>query len=284
LSEQSPAAARPLTLRLVHLYPDVMNIYGDRGNAIALERRCAARGIVLEVVPVSIGDALDLATVDLVLIGGGQDREQRRIAADLEAKGPALAAAVDEGMPMLAVCGGFQLFGHRYVDHEGGVIPGIGVFDLETRHPGPRADRCIGDVVLATEFGKLVGFENHGGRTYLAPGQEPLGRVIRGFGNNASDGLEGARRNNALGTYLHGSLLPKNPALADHLILVALRRRYGEGVELPPVDDSVESAAHAAAARVAEHRSRSALRGDTFAAGGYSRGDGCRPRARPPGE
>ena len=148
------------------------------------------------------------------------------------------------------------MFGHRYVDHEGGIVPGIGVFDLETRHPGPLADRCIGDVVLATETGEVVGFENHGGRTYLAPGQPAFGTVKRGFGNNAEDGQEGARYKNAFGTYLHGSLLPKNPALADELIRLALERRYGEPVELQPLDDAGEAAAHAVAVGVAERRSR----------------------------
>src|SRR5512139_3432397 len=142
-----------LSIRLAHLYPDVMNISGDRGNVIALRYRCEARGIGLEVTEINVGDPFDAKDFDLVLMGGGQDREQRRIADDLLAKGPALREAIDEGLPALAVCGGFQLFGHRYVDHDGGIIPGISVFDLETRHPGPTADRCIGDVVLATEVG-----------------------------------------------------------------------------------------------------------------------------------
>jgi len=233
-----------------------MNIYGDRGNVIALGRRCEARGIDLEVAEVNIGDPFEPAEFDLVLIGGGQDREQRRIADDLAARGPALKAAIDDGLAALAVCGGFQLFGHRYVDHEGGVIPGIGVFDIETRHPGPRADRCIGDIVISTEVGEVVGFENHGGRTYLGPRATPFGRVQRGFGNNATDGTEGARYRNAIGTYLHGSLLPKNPALADEFILAALRRRYGDAVDLPPIDDTAERAAHQAAVAVANERSR----------------------------
>jgi lipid II isoglutaminyl synthase (glutamine-hydrolysing) len=244
------------SLRLAHLYPDVMNIYGDRGNVIALRYRCEARGIVLEVSDINVGDAFDPTGFDLVLMGGGQDREQRRIADDLLARGPALKSEVEDGLPVLAVCGGFQMFGHRYVDHQGGVIPGIGVFDLETRHPGPLADRCIGDVVLATDVGEIVGFENHGGRTYLAPGQEPFGTVRRGFGNNAEDGAEGARYKNAYGTYLHGSLLPKNPSLADALILAALQRRYGAGVTLPALDDGAEARAHSAATAVAERRSR----------------------------
>ncbi|HMS59948.1 MAG TPA: hypothetical protein PKA49_13995 [Tepidiformaceae bacterium] len=243
-------------LTAVHLYPDVLNIYGDRGNVIALRYRCEARGIRLTVLDVSIGDPFDPEAADIVLVGGGQDREQRRIADDLVARGPALRAAIDAGLPALVVCGGFQLFGHRYVDHQGGIIPGISVFDLETRHPGPRADRCIGDVVLETPEGEVVGFENHGGRTYLAPGQAPFGRVLRGFGNNAEDGTEGARTKNAIGTYLHGSLLPKNPALTDELILLALRRRYGPDVTLAPLPDDAERAAHATAARTAERRSR----------------------------
>lgn len=245
-----------LSIRVAHLYPDVMNIYGDRGNVIALRYRCEARGIGLELTEVNVGDAFDPADFDLVLMGGGQDREQRRIADDLVARGPALRDAINAGLPALAVCGGFQLFGHRYVDHDGGIIPGISVFDLETRHPGPTADRCIGDVVLATESGEVVGFENHGGRTYLAPGQAAFGTVKRGFGNNAEDGREGARYKNAVGTYLHGSLLPKNPGLADELIRNALKHRYGEDFELPPLDDRAEIAAHSVAAAVAEKRSR----------------------------
>ena len=243
-----------MELRVAHLYPDVMNIYGDRGNVIALRYRCEARGIDFALTEVNIGDPFDPADFDVVLIGGGQDREQRRIADDLAGRGPAIRQAIDGGMPALAVCGGFQLFGHRYVDQAGGVIPGISVFDLETRHPGPVADRSIGDVVLETDDGEVVGFENHGGRTYLAPGQEPFGRVKRGGGNNHEDGTEGARRLNAIGTYLHGSLLPKNPALTDRLILAGLRRRYGDEVTLEPIADADETAAHENAVRIARQR------------------------------
>ncbi|MGE0599780.1 MAG: type 1 glutamine amidotransferase [Dehalococcoidia bacterium] len=240
-----------MELRVAHLYPDVMNIYGDRGNVFALRYRCEARGIAFKLTEVNVGDPFDPADFDVILIGGGQDREQRRIADDLLQRGPAIRTAIDDGMPALAVCGGFQLFGHRYVDHEGGVIPGIGVFDLETRHPGPVADRSIGNVVMETAEGEVVGFENHGGRTYLAPGQEPFGRVRRGGGNNHQDGTEGARRKNAIGTYLHGSLLPKNPALADLLILKGLQRRYGELTQLEPLADEAESAAKANAIQMA---------------------------------
>ncbi len=249
--------AEQLVLRIAHLYPDVMNIYGDRGNIIALRHRAETRGIRVEVIDVSIGDAFDPKDADLLVVGGGQDREQRRIAGDLVARGPGIVGEVNDGLPALAVCGGFQLFGHRYVDHEGGIIPGIGLFDLETRHPGPRADRCIGDVVLETgDGGTVVGFENHGGRTYLAPGQAPFGTVRRGFGNNAEDGTEGARTKNAFGTYLHGSLLPKNAALCDELILLALQHRYGPEVTLAPMPTKVEDRARTAAVAVAEGRSR----------------------------
>lgn len=251
-------AAHGYHLRLAHLYPDVMNIYGDRGNVLALRYRCEARGIAFEVVDVNVGDAFEPAEFDLVLMGGGQDREQRRIGEDLQARGPGLRAAIDGGLPALAVCGGFQMFGRRYIDNEGRELPGIGVFDMETRHSGANVARCIGDVVLATEFGEVVGFENHGGRTYLAREQQPFGTVRRGFGNNAEDGGEGARRVNAIGTYLHGSLLPKNPALADALIEMALARRYGANAKLPPLDDAAEQAAHAAAVAVAEQRSPAA--------------------------
>lgn len=243
-----------MELRTAHLYPDVMNIYGDRGNVIALRYRCEARGIGFPLTEVNTGDPFDPADFDLILIGGGQDREQRRIADDLVARGEVLRQAAETGMPMLAVCGGFQLFGHRYIDHDGGVIPGIGIFDLETRHPGPLADRCIGDVILETPLGEVVGFENHGGRTYLGPAQRPFGRVRRGAGNNHEDGSEGARSNNAIGTYLHGSLLPKNPRLADELILAGLRRRYGPEVTLTPLDDAAENAAHANATGVTNRR------------------------------
>ena len=237
------------SLRAAHLYPDIMNIYGDRGNIIALRYRCEARGIAFESVEVTVGDDFDPSAFDIVHIGGGQDREQRRIADDLQAKGDAIRQAVADGQPMLVVCGGFQLFGRRYVDHEGGEIPGIAVFDMETRHPGSRAD-------LSTDFGEIVGFENHGGRTYLAAGQPPFGKVLRGYGNDSESGDEGAVVNNAIGTYLHGSLLPKNPALADHLILTALRRKYGPGEKLEPLADTGENSAHDAAVAVARKRSR----------------------------
>ncbi len=244
-------------LRLAHLYPTLMNLYGDRGNVITLRRRCEARRIALDVDEIGLGDAFDPARYDLIFIGGGQDREQARIAGDLvERKGPGLRAAVDAGTPTLAVCGGYQLLGRSYQTGTGEDLPGVGIFPMRSVHPGEDAPRCIGNVVAEWEGGTLVGFENHGGRTYLEPGATPLARVRAGFGNNGEDGTEGAIVHNAFGTYLHGSLLPKNPALADRLIALALERRYGPGVDLAPLDDSLELQAHDAAAAVAARDAR----------------------------
>jgi len=243
-----------VTLRLGHLYSEAMNVYGDRGNVIALQRRSEARGIPLEVHRVGVEEELDLSGLDILLVGGGQDGEQMRVAADLASKGEQVRLAVDAGMPMLAVCGGFQLFGTKYVDEGGAELTGIGVFDMVTRHPGGRTNRCVGNVVLDTPFGEVVGFENHGGRTFLGPGQQPFGTVQHGSGNNTKDHTEGARRLNAIGTYLHGSLLPKNPKVTDFLLNQALQRKTGEQVELERLDDSVELAAHRRAVEVAKRR------------------------------
>jgi CobQ-like glutamine amidotransferase family enzyme len=232
-----------------------MNIYGDRGNILCLRRRCEARDIELAVDELDLGDTLDPAAYDLVFMGGGQDREQRRIADDLVAgKGEALRQAAEDGVAMLAVCGGYQLFGRYYRTAAGDELPGVGVFDAWTVHPGEGARRCIGDLAASWEGGSLVGFENHGGRTYLGEGARPLARVERGFGNNGEDGTEGAVSKNGYGTYLHGSL-----RFTDHILRIALSRRYGE-VELAPLDDGAEEAAHAAALRVARRRSRAVRR------------------------
>ena len=241
-------------LRLAHLYPRLMNIYGDRGNILCFEQRCRERGIAFEVTELDPGEALAPKAYDLIFIGGAQDREQRRVAEDLVAvKGEALREAGGMGVVVLAVCGGYQLLGRYYRTADGEELPGVGLFGLWTEHPGPGAKRFIGNVVVEWRGGTLVGFENHGGRTHLDEGVEPLGRVVRGFGNNGEDGGEGAVTGNAFGTYLHGSLLPKNPRFADHLIETALRRRHKE-FELAPLDDRVEEAAHAAAVRLATRR------------------------------
>ena len=244
-----------IKLRLAHLYPKLMNIYGDRGNILCLERRCRQRGIAFEVEELELGDKLKAKECDLIFVGGAQDREQRRVAADLAAgKGKALREAVGRGVVLLAVCGGYQLMGKFYRTAEGEELPGVGLFDLWTVHPGPAARRFIGNVVVEWQCGTLVGFENHGGRTYLGDGAQRLARVVTGYGNNGEDGGEGATYRDAYGTYLHGSLLPKNPRLADHLIEAALSRRY-KGVELALIDDRLEETAHAEAVRLATRRS-----------------------------
>jgi lipid II isoglutaminyl synthase (glutamine-hydrolysing) len=236
-------------LRLLALYPEQMNIYADRGNIIFLQRRCEWRGIGFSYAAAGLGDGLDPRAHDLIYIGGGQDRDQRIVAADmLASKRDAIAAAVDGGAVLLAVCGGYQLLGHSYqLDEER--IPGLGLVDLETvREQGPR---LIGNVAIEVDLGAgpriIAGFENHGGRTQLGAGAEPLGRVIEGFGNNGSDGFEGVHRANLFGTYIHGPLLPKNAWLADHLIALALARRLGSPPQLGPLDDGLETAAHGSA-------------------------------------
>jgi CobQ-like glutamine amidotransferase family enzyme len=242
-------------LRVAHLYPRLMNIYGDRGNIMCLRRRCEARGIRFELTELSTGDRFDAAAYDLVFAGGAQDREQRGVAEDLlVTKAAALREAVEDGMALLAVCGAYQLFGRFYRDATGAELPGAGVFDLHTEHPGQRVKRCIGNIICEWtapdgSVQTIVGFENHGGRTHLGAGVRPLARVRYGFGNNGNDGTEGATYRNAIGTYVHGSLLPKNAALADHVIRIALAGRYGD-VDLAPIDDRVEQRAHEAALRL----------------------------------
>ena len=242
-----------MELRLLALYPDHMNIYADRGNILFLQRRCEWRGIGFQYATSGQGEGLDPSAHDLIYVGGGQDRDQRLVAYDLvETKREALETAVENHVVVLAVCGGYQLLGHHYQLGEER-IPGLGLADLETvREAGPR---LIGNVAIEVNLGtgptELAGFENHGGRTYLGASAEPLGRVVHGFGNNARDGLEGVRRMNMFGTYLHGPLLPKNAWLADRLIQLALARRYGSEPRLEPLDDALEEKAHAAATRAA---------------------------------
>jgi CobQ-like glutamine amidotransferase family enzyme len=228
-----------------------MNIYGDRGNILTLVQRCRWRGIDTSVDPIDVGQEVDLGAYDLAFFGGGQDSNQALIADDfLRVKGPALIEAVEDGLVVLAVCGGYQLMGRYFRTHTDEEMPGIGLLHAWTV-AGKK--RLIGNVVV--EWGDatdempertLVGFENHSGRTYLGPGCRPLGRVIAGHGNNAKDSTEGAIYKNAHGCYLHGSLLPKNPHLADHLLRAALHRRYGDAIPLAPLDDRVEWTAHRA--------------------------------------
>jgi lipid II isoglutaminyl synthase (glutamine-hydrolysing) len=232
-----------MKLTIGWLYASTMNIYGDRGNVIALRRRAEWRGIPVEVREIGIGEPIP-PDVDCFFWGGGQDQEQVAVADDMRgAKGEALRAAVEDGAALLAVCGGYQLLGHEYRPHDARPLPGIDLFDMVSV-AGP--ERFIGNVVVDTQWGQLVGFENHSGLTTLGPGVSPMGRVRVGRGNNGRDGTEGAIYRNAIGCYLHGSLLPKNPALADWLVERALERRYGK-VELAPLADRVELAAHATA-------------------------------------
>jgi CobQ-like glutamine amidotransferase family enzyme len=227
------------------LYPDLMNIYGDRGNILTLLKRAEWHGFESGVVELGRGASERMEDVDVFFFGGGQDREQALIYDDLrEFKQESLTRAVESGAQVLAVCGGYQLLGHYYQTADGDRYDGIGLIDVKTE-AGKK--RFIGDVVVTTEIegltpSTLVGFENHSGRTFLGPKAKPLGRVIRGKGNNGSDRTEGCVQGGIIGTYLHGSLLPKNPHLADHLIAEALKRRGG-GV-LSHLDDSAELAAH----------------------------------------
>jgi CobQ-like glutamine amidotransferase family enzyme len=243
------------TLRVCSLYPDLMNIYADRGNLLLLQRRCAWRDIGFEVTAAGLGDPVDPDAHDLFYLGGGQDRDQRLCAEDLlERKRDALSAAARRGAIVLGVCGGYQLLGHAY-ELEDERIPGVALLDVTTvREPGPR---LIGNIAIEVELGApgrpdgkrvLAGFENHGGRTHLGPGAQPLGRVLQGHGNDGRSGMEGARHGNVIGTYMHGPLLPKNAWFADWLIATAL----GVGRDqLTPLDDALEDAAHASARRAA---------------------------------
>jgi len=242
-----------MELRLLALYPDRMNIYADRGNILFLQRRCEWRGIGFSYAAAGPGERVDPGAHDFLYLGGGQDRDQRAVAADMvESKQEEIGEAVDDGAVLLAVCGGYQLLGHSYQLCEER-LPGLGLADLETvREPG---ERLIGNIAIEVDLGDgpqtLAGFENHGGRTYLGEGATPLGRVLKGFGNNGKDGFEGVRRANMIGTYLHGPLLPKNAWLADRLIALALERRYGSAPELAPLDDELELAAQSCARDVA---------------------------------
>jgi CobQ-like glutamine amidotransferase family enzyme len=239
-----------------HLYPDYLNIYADRGNIAVLAQRAAWRGHELEVRAVSVGAEVRPGEHDLLYVGGGQDREQALVAQDFAAKSAGVLEAVAGGAALLAVCGGYQLLGRSYRDFHGSDLPGIGLFPHETV-AGER--RMIGDVLLECELEPgvrqtLAGFENHAGRTLLDPGAEPLGRVVAGFGNDGASGWEGCRVGRAVGTYLHGPLLPRNPWFADWLLAQALAARSGEAPELAPLGDELELQAHGVSARRAETR------------------------------
>jgi lipid II isoglutaminyl synthase (glutamine-hydrolysing) len=234
-------------LRVCSLYPDLMNIYADRGNISVLRARCEWRGLGFELDASGLGEGVDPDAHDLFYMGGGQDRDQAAVARDMiHTKRDSLHAAAERGAVLLAVCGGYQLLGHSYQLGEE-ELPGIGLVDLRTvREPGRR---LIGNCAIEADLGAgprvIAGFENHGGRTYLGAGTRPLGKVLSGFGNNGRDGFEGVHEGKVIGTYLHGPLLPKNVWLADRLIELALE------LELEPLDDGLEEAAHASARRAA---------------------------------
>ena len=238
-----------MDLRIAFLYPELMNIYGDRGNILALSRRAQWRGIDVQVDMVSIGTDIDPDRYDFYFFGGGQDKQQIAVSHDLQGrKGEALKEAVERGAVVLSVCGGYQLLGKFYRPFDSDDLPGIGLFDA---HTDAGDKRYIGNVLIDSNLpgvGRIVAFENHSGKTYLGPGCKPLGRSLIGGGNNGEDGTEGAVYKTAYGCYLHGSLLPKNPRFADLLLRQALRRRHGE-VELAPLDDTLEERAHASATR-----------------------------------
>jgi CobQ-like glutamine amidotransferase family enzyme len=244
------------TIRVAHLYPEYLNIYADRGNIAVLSSRARWRGIGLEVQAVSLGDELRPGEHDLLYIGGGQDREQALIAPDLASRGVAIREAVGGGAAVLAVCGGYQLLGRFYRGRDGGELPGAGLFPLETV-AGDR--RMIGDCLLACELEPgvertLAGFENHAGVTRLDAGAAPLGRVVAGFGNDGASGFEGVRVASAIGTYLHGPLLPRNAWLADWILERALEHRAGERTVLEPLADKLEGEAQTVAAARARSR------------------------------
>lgn len=227
---------KPLTI--VHLFPELLNLYGDGGNVIALTRRLQWRGLPVEVREIGMGDAMDFSQADIVFIGGGADREQMIVKDAMVARKSELSAYVADGGVLLAVCGGYQFLGHSYAMDDV-VVEGLGVIDMETvRGKG----RLIGNAVIQSDIcdAPIVGFENHGGRTTLGSDAKPLGRVLgKTFGNNGEDGFEGVHQGNLIGTYLHGPLLPKNPQVADYLIARAFDRR-GDALELVPLDDAVE--------------------------------------------
>lgn len=237
-----------MKLVIGYLYGDLMNIYGDAGNIIALKKRAEWRGIDVEVRNISVGDKLYTFHVssrrpDIYFFGGGQDQQQDLVARDLAAssKGKVIKQEIERGVPLLAICGGYQLLGDYYKPHQGPKLPGVGLFPAYTV---ASHDRMIGNIVIQSQFGKLVGFENHSGKTYLKKDALPFGMVIRGFGNNGENKTEGCIYKNTIGCYMHGSLLPKNPKLADWLLKKALEIKYGKEILFEPLDDRLELQAH----------------------------------------
>lgn len=235
------------SVKIAHLFPELLNLYGDGGNIIALQKRCMWRGIGVEVMPVHFGERPSFSDVDIVFIGGGSDREQKIVCDQLQAVGGELRAYVADGGVLLAVCGGYQLLGHSYQMGEE-TVAGLSLVDLYTDRGDPR---LIGNVMVESPLcaEPVVGYENHGGRTHLGPGVAPFGRVVHGYGNDGRSGQEGCLFNNVVGTYVHGPLLPKNPGVADWLVARALERAGGAPCSLEPLDDGVELEANRVMAR-----------------------------------
>ena len=236
------------TITIIQLYPKDMNLYGDWGNTLVLKKRLEWRGFRVEIIDHNPGDTTDFSTGDIFVGGGGQDAGQLAIQDDLLSRGEELKNLANNGVPMLLICGMYQLFG-QFVTNDGSVIRGIGVLPVETT---AGEERLIGNITLESEqFGTIVGYENHSGQTFLDDTVQPLGKVVRGAGNNTTDGTEGVRFNNVIATYLHGSLLPKNPTIADFLIAKALERRGISAEDLKPleVDTLAQTAQQAAAER-----------------------------------
>lgn len=241
-----------MEIRIAHLYPGLMNIYADRGNIICLAQQCRWRGLDITVEEFGPAEQPKWREYDFFYLGGGQDREQLLVCRDLSAKGAGLIEAVEGGAVLLSICGGYQLLGEYYRTAAGEIMEGVGLFKAYTV-AGQK--RCIGNVVVESDLNgrlTLAGFENHSGKTYLQEGQKPLGRVASGYGNNAEDGTEGIVYRNAIGTYMHGPLLPKNAALTDYLLEQCLKHRYGSGVALSPLEHKLEEAALEVAVRLAK--------------------------------
>jgi hypothetical protein len=236
-----------MNINIGWLYPDLMNTYGDRGNIIALCYRAKMMGIDPVVKKISINESANLISkIDLIFMGGAQDKQQEIVNLDLKNKGPFLKKAINNGVPGLYVCGAYQFLGKYYKEADGNVINGIGVFDLYTESPRLNIPRCIGNIMIESKKFpgvKLVGFENHGGRTYLTDKKLAFANVIKGYGNNGEDQTEGISYKNSFGTYLHGPILPKNPELADYLIKKAVERKYGKNVKLSKINNKWEEKA-----------------------------------------
>lgn len=237
------------------LYPDLMSTYGDRGNILCLQKRCEWRGIDFEVLPINHETKIDeLKSIDLLFGGGAQDHEQEIVMKDLRKKGKVIKELIDENLPALFVCGSPQLMGKYYEPAKGKRIKGLEIFDMISVHPGPNELRLIGNIAAKTDSSLfktdfIVGFENHGGRTYLGEKARPFAKVIKGYGNNGEDQTEGVVYKNAIGCYFHGPLLAKNPEIADYLIKISLERKYKKIIKLEKLNDSLEYKAKTAIAK-----------------------------------